>query len=333
MTSPSTWSQATAYPNIALVKYWGKRDPANGLATTDSLSLTVGIHPAVTRVRILSDGSDADVVRVNGERAPDAFASRVRDFLDIVRARGGRSERCEVDTVNGGPIGAGLASSASGFAALAGASSMAYGLATDPRSLSLLARRGSGSACRSIYGGFSTWRVGTASNSAGEPVSSPLTDDVAMVVVTVSAKAKEIGSSEGMRLTTETSPFYDAWVASSVRDFATSLDALEAGDIHALGAVAEANAFRMHAVMLSAQPPIRYLTDDTFAVISAVRKARAAGLAAYATMDAGPNVKVLTCAGDVEDVARALKGAVAGIDVQTCFAGPAIAVQEDGDVY
>lgn len=158
VTGPSAEAVAVAYPNIALVKYWGKRDEELFLPVTGSLSMTLDIFPTTTSVRLI-DGP-ADVVEFNGVTATGAARVRIESFLDLVRAKANRDDRAMVVTANAGPTGAGLASSASGFAALATAAAAAYALDADPRALSRLARRGSGSASRSIFGGFVVWHAG-----------------------------------------------------------------------------------------------------------------------------------------------------------------------------
>jgi diphosphomevalonate decarboxylase len=203
------------------------------------------------------------------------------------------------------PTGAGLASSASGFAALATAASAAYGLDLSARDLSRLARRGSGSATRSIPGGVAVWHAGDDKGSFAEPIPAP---PMAMVVVTIDAGPKPIGSREAMRRTIATSPFYPAWVTSTTETVGDMLDACAAGDFTRIGEITESNALRMHATIEGAFPPIRYLNARSVAVFDAVAELRSAGVEAYATADAGPNVVVLTKPEDRGAVASALAG-------------------------
>src|SRR5690349_1560469 len=161
---------AVAHPNIALIKYWGKSDEKLFLPRTDSLSMTLDIFPTTTRVRLAPEAGH-DTVVFNGRPATGEAERRIGAFLDLVRERAKRPERAVVETENTVPTGAGLASSASGFAALALAASAVYGLDGDPRSLSRLARRGSGSASRSVFGDFAVWHAGTDDMSSyAEPV-------------------------------------------------------------------------------------------------------------------------------------------------------------------
>ncbi|MFD6222600.1 diphosphomevalonate decarboxylase [Nocardia asteroides] len=316
---------AVAYPNIALVKYWGKRDETLFLPVTGSLSMTLDIFPTTTAVRLV-DGP-ADTVELNDTAATGTALSRVENFLDLVRALAGRSERAAVVTRNAGPTGAGLASSASGFAALATAAAAAYGLDLDGRALSRLARRGSGSASRSIFGGFAVWHAGEGDGEAGdlssyaEPIGGDELDP-ALVVAVVAAGAKSVSSRVAMRRTTETSPFYRPWAESSVLDLAEMRTAVANGDLAAIGEIAERNALGMHATMLTARPGIRYLSPHSLAVLDAVQALRADGIVAYATIDAGPNVKVLCARADAPTVAATIEARGDFVATTTAHIGP-----------
>ncbi|MFJ4832072.1 diphosphomevalonate decarboxylase [Streptomyces sp. NPDC088747] len=324
----SAGATAIAHPNIALVKYWGKRDEQLMLPRTDSLSMTLDIFPTTTRVRLDADaGSDA--VTFNGEAATGEAQRRIVAFLDLVRERAGSSRRAVVDTENTVPTGAGLASSASGFAALAVAAAAAYGLGLDATALSRLARRGSGSASRSLFGGFAVWHAGPAATSGveadlssyAEPVAAARLDP-ALVIAVVNAGPKAVSSRTAMRRTVDTSPLYAPWAASSGDDLTAMRAALVRGDLEAVGEIAERNALGMHATMLAARPAVRYLSPATLTVLDSVLELRRAGIAAYATMDAGPNVKVLCRRGDAERVAHAVRAAAAGGAVHIAGPGP-----------
>ncbi|MEU2717910.1 diphosphomevalonate decarboxylase [Streptomyces sp. NPDC007205] len=315
---------AVAHPNIALIKYWGKRDERLVLPRTDSLSLTLDVFPTTTRVR-LAPGALHDEVTFGGVPAQGEARRRIIAFLELVRERAGLPHRAVVDTENTVPTGAGLASSASGFAALAVAASAAYGLGLDPTALSRLARRGSGSASRSIFGGFAIWHAGRDSDpdpdlgSYAQPV--PAGDlDPALVVAVVDAGPKSVSSREAMRRTVDTSPLYRSWAASSEDDLADMQRALLRADLDAVGEIAERNALGMHATMLAARPAVRYLSPATLTVLDSVLQLRRDGVPAYATMDAGPNVKVLCRRTDAHQVAGAVRAAAPGGSVH--IAGP-----------
>lgn len=297
---------ARAYPNIALVKYWGKRDESLMLPATGSLSMTLDAFPTTTTVEVLdripADADrPADSFRLNDEDASPAVLERTRRFLDVVRALAGDRRPAAVVSRNEGPTAAGLASSASGLAALALAASRAYGLALDAADLSRLARRGSGSAARSIVPGYALWHAGTDdAGSYAEHIEGP---DLRLVIVTVHAGAKRVSSRVAMRRTRETSPYYDAWVRSTEQSLAEMVTACAAGDVERMGRITESNALRMHAAIAACEPPIRYLAPASVAVFDAAERLRAAGALAYATADAGPNVCILTTPADAERVA------------------------------
>ncbi|MFT4136612.1 diphosphomevalonate decarboxylase [Microbacterium sp.] len=299
-----TVATARAHPNIALVKYWGKRDAAQNLPATGSLSMTLDVFPTTTTVA-LDETLDADAFTLNGRAASGVPRERVIRFLDLVRERAGSTTRARVSSTNTVPSGAGLASSASGFAALAGAAAAAYGLDLDQRALTRLARRGSGSAARSIVAGFAVWHAGDDEHSFAEPVDAPA---LAMVVATVDASEKPVSSRDAMRRTALTSPYYPAWISSTEQSLRAALAACRDGDVARLGRIAETNALRMHAAIQASDPPIRYLSPASIAILDRVEALRADGVGAFATADAGPNVVVLCRPGDADAVRAALAG-------------------------
>lgn len=320
---------ARACANIALVKYWGKRDARLNLPAAGSLSLTLAA--LVTETTVAFDPALAeDELVLDGAPAP---ASRVTPFLDLVRERAGHATRARVVSRNDFPTASGLASSASGFAALALAASRAAGLELDARGLSILARRGSGSAARSILGGFVRMHAGSrddGSDAFATPIESPLADRVRMVIAIVGGGApKTHGSRDAMDHTAATSPFYASWIALVPRDLEAAEAAIARGDVQALGELAEANALAMHASAIAARPAVIYWQPASLAALAAVRDLRANGHAAWATMDAGPHVKVLTTADDAPAVARAL-AAVPGVTETTISTagGPAHVIAE-----
>jgi diphosphomevalonate decarboxylase len=307
MAAPVT---ARACANIALVKYWGKRDRELNLPAAGSLSLTLAA--LVTETSVAFDGAlERDELVLDG--AP-ATADRVTPFLDLVRAQAKLDARARVTSRNLFPTASGLASSASGFAALALAASRAAGLTLGERDLSILARRGSGSAARSIFGGFVRMHAGKKRDGhdafaerVDDSLANLLLERVRMVIAIVGGGApKAHGSRDAMEHTAETSPYYAAWIAQVPKDLATAEAALAAGDVQTLGELAEANALAMHASAIAARPAVMYFQPPTLAALAAVRELRAQGRGAWATMDAGPHVKVLTTAEDADAVASAL---------------------------
>jgi diphosphomevalonate decarboxylase len=300
---------AVAGTNIALVKYWGKRDTALNLPAAGSLSLTLDGLGTRTTVRF-SDALDADRLVLGGAAADARATARVSAFLDRVRARASLRARAEVTSANDMPTASGLASSASGFAALAVAATRAAGLTLAPSELSELARLGSGSAARSIFGGLVEMAAGDRADgrdAVAAPVAGGEWPELRLVVAVTSEAAKAVGSTEAMERTARTSPYYAAWLASVPGDLADARDAIAARDLPRLGAVAERSALRMHASALAADPGILYWSAATVAALETVKALRAAGRAAFFTIDAGPHVKVLCADADAPAVDEALR--------------------------
>src|SRR5262245_47840870 len=317
---------ARANVNVALVKYWGKRDVALNLPATGSISLT--LDRLYTDARVGFGAGEGDLVEIEGIRADGQERDRIVRFLDLVRERAGCRDRARVATSGTVPRGAGLASSASAFAALALASTRAAGLTLDPAALSALARRGSGSAARSIAGGFVEWHCGERADGAdsiAEQLRAPGEWDVRTVVAVVEEGPKPVSSREGMARAA-TSPLYPAWVAGAAADLAEARAAIRARDLEALGLIAEHSALKMHAIGLAARPPLLYWRGATLECVHRIWTLRADGVAAFVTIDAGPQVKVLCGAADAGTVAAAL-GEVAGVRrVLTCGVGGAAEV-------
>jgi diphosphomevalonate decarboxylase len=295
---------AIAHPNIALVKYWGKRDVALNLPAVPSLSLTLSHFRTETTV---SWGVSEDTVSVSGEPADPEFARRTLHFLDRLDPS---RPPCSVTTHNNFPTAAGLASSSSGFAALTLAALAANGTRCSPAEASALARLGSGSACRSLWGGFVGWKLGDRADGRdchAYPIASPKHWDVVMVVAVVSDKKKAIGSTQAMLNTARSSPLYDLFVSQAPNDVVQAKTAILQRDLNGLGRVMESSTFKMHATMHTASPPILYWQPQTVACIHAVQALRSDGLNAWLTMDAGPNVKVLCMRDDGPAVQQALE--------------------------
>lgn len=303
---------ATAHPNIALCKYWGKRDRAFNLPATPSLSLTLA--PFVTRTTV-GWGAEADEVWLNGRRAEGKEAARALACLDLLDPA---RPPCRVESANNFPTAAGLASSSSGFAALVLAADAASGGGRPLETLAVLARRGSGSATRSLFGGWVEWGLGTradGTDSHGVPVAPADHWDVRMLVAVLAPGPKETSSTDGMVHTQQTSPYYPVWCAEAPADVEEARDAVLRRDIEHLGRIMERSAMRMHASMLAADPPLCYWRAGTLAAVQAVRDLRATGTGAWYTMDAGPNVKVLCAAADAERVRAALAEACERVEV------------------
>ena len=307
---------ARACANIALVKYWGKRDARLNLPAAGSLSLTLDALTTVTTVR-WDPALGADWMMITGALAAPAVLARTSAWIDHVRALAGITTRAAITTVNHFPTASGLASSASGFAALAVAATEAAGLHLDPSSLSRLARLGSGSAARSIHGGFVRMHAGThddGRDAIATAIDAPaLAARVRMIVAEVGGGAvKKHGSRDAMDHCAATSPLYAGWIAAVPGDLAAAEAAIAAGDLEALGDVTEGSALAMHAAAIASRPAIIYWQPTTLAAIAEVAALRARGVPAWATMDAGPHVKVLTDAAHADAVSAAM-AAVPGV--------------------
>jgi diphosphomevalonate decarboxylase len=298
---------AVAHPNIALAKYWGKREDGHNLPAVPSLSVTLAGMTTTTTVAF-DPALAADTFSLAGAPAPLGPTGRVIGLLDRVRAISGVRERAAVSSDNDFPTAAGLASSASAFAALALAASAAAGLRWGPDQVSNLARKSSVSAARSALGGFVELRTGRAGDEDlwATPVAPADHLDLRVLVAVTREGPKPTLSTEGMLHTQRTSPYYPAWVQTAPALADRVREAVLARDLEALGVAAEESALRMHAAAIAACPGLVYWVGATVEVMEEVRRLRARGTLAYFTIDAGPHVKVLTTAADEPAVERAL---------------------------
>jgi diphosphomevalonate decarboxylase len=316
---------ARAHANIALAKYWGKADVALNLPAVPSLSLTLAALSTLTRVE-LDPELTADQFVLDGAPAKDRPLARVTSLLDNVREPG--ALRARVTSTNDFPTAAGLASSASGFAALALAASAAYGTRHSAEALSSIARRASASAARSLFGGFVALE---AAKDSAERVLEGAQFPVKMLIAVTRSGPKEVDSTAGMKHTLATSPYYPAWVEHAPSLYAEVRRAVLAKDLELLGAAMEQSALMMHASMFAARPALVYFTPATLAAVATVRALRTRGTLAFYTMDAGPHVKVLTSPSDAPAVERALSETPGVLRVLASDAGPdATLVSEDG---
>lgn len=315
----ATSATARAGANIALVKYWGKRDATLNLPAAGSLSITLSGLETVTTVSV-AEGLTADEFLLDSEVQDAAPVTRVLDLLAGLERR-----RCRVDSTNNFPTASGLASSASGFAALVVAAAAVFDRAADRRELSIVARQGSGSAARSLFGGFCEMHAGERADGADcfaeglfEMEHWPLE-----VVVAVTDRArKDVSSRDGMNRTMATSPYYRAWVDTVPGDLDLARTAVAKRDFEALAAVAEASALKMHASALAASPGLVYWRPATVACLHAVRDLRSAGIPVFFTVDAGPQVKAVCLPGASARVADALCAIPGVVEVLQTPLGP-----------
>ena len=305
---------AIAPANIALVKYWGKRDPALNLPAAGSISVTLGGLETKTSVRF-DDDLEEDHVTLDGV-VHDGTTIRVVRFLQFVRERFDLTLHAEVTTSNNFPTGSGLASSASGFAALALAVDDALALGLSSEALSALARQGSGSAARSLIDGYAEMHPGTredGEDSHATQIASVDALPLTVIAAITTSAPKAISSGNGMEHCRKTSPYHEAWLGQVTVDLEAMRAAIAAADLGAVGEIAERNAFCMHADMLAAKPPLRYWNAGTVTVLDHVAALRKSGTDAWCTIDAGPQVKVLCGTDDGPDVAKSL-AALPGVE-------------------
>lgn len=285
---------AVAHPNIALVKYWGKRDELLNLPAAGSLSLTLkGLQ---TRTTVVFDPSqDRDLIMLNGRSVVGKRYDRLVRYMDYIRDISGTNAPATIYTENDFPTAAGLASSSSGFAALAAASCAALGLNPTLSQLSAIARMGSGSAARSIYGGYAEMLPGVQEHGGDAyavPVASDVHWDLRCLMVLTTNHEKSIGSTEAMNHTAQTSPFFDAWVDSVPADIEEAKTAIMDRDFDRLAKVAEHSCLKFHASAIASDPGIIYWNGLTIQIVHKVRQLRKEGMNLFFTIDAGPHVKV-----------------------------------------
>lgn len=292
---------ARAQPNIALIKYWGKRDSQRNLPAVGSISVT--LDELYTTMEVTLDGAlDHDTLEVNG-RAAQSMLPRVSRCLDNVL--GADRLRARVTSESNFPIAAGLASSASSFAALVVAAAAAGGSEHAVEELAGMAGRASGSAARSLYGGF----VELRNTADGIDVATILDGEAwpLRIVAAVTSKApKPVSSGDAMEISRRTSPFYSRWIEEQDMDLATARDAIAVRDFGKLASIAEHNCLKMHSVMWASRPPVVYWNAATLACLGRVRELQAQGAAAFFTIDAGPQVKVICLPEDESRVVSAL---------------------------
>lgn len=318
---------AKAHTNIALIKYWGKRSESLILPTNNSLSVTLDGFYTETTVQF-DDTLTEDIFILDENEITGVAYERVTNYLNLIRNFANKPNLfAKVTSINKVPTAAGFASSASGFAALAAASTKALNLNVSNEQLSILTRQGSGSACRSIYGGFVEWEKGgknDGSDSFAVPIAPQEHWDLRIAAVVLDDEEKDISSRVGMKRTVDTSLFYDGWLAGIPEDLRIIKEGIKDRDFEKVGSVAEANCLKMHATTLGATPPFTYWTDKTMAVMQAVQQLRKDGTLAYFTIDAGPNVKVVYLPEDAEIVENTLRQVNGVSDVIVSHVGEGI---------
>ncbi len=305
-------STAIAHPNIALIKYWGKQPRDGNYPVTPNLSITLSELATTTTV----EDHDTDELWLDGSRTQD---SKVMNFLAALRNQHPFGP-IKISTHNNFPTGAGLASSASGFAALITAIDDYANLSLSPTQRSRWARQGSASAARSIFSGF----VGMAppdwdAYSIAPPEHWPLNT----VVAVTSSKRKLVSSTDGMQQSKLTSPYFDTWVQTSHADYAQALNTIAEKNFASLAELAELSCLKMHSVMLTTRPTLAYWNPASVACMERIRNLRSDGVPVFFTMDAGPQVKAICEPAATEQVANALRELPGVQQILSCAMGPA----------
>lgn len=299
---------AVANANIALVKYWGKRDDKLILPQNGSISMTCDGLQTTTTVEF-SDKYNKDIVIINDEEL-QKDEKDILGHLDRIRKLAGIKEKAKVMSQSNFPVAAGLASSASGFAALTLAAVNAANLRLNERELTILSRQGSGSSCRSIPEGFVEWHRGSSndgSDSYAETIAPKAHwQEFRMIATIVSESKKKVSSRAGMKQTVETCPYYKDWLATVDADLEIIRNGIKNRDFSSVGLAAEANCLKMHALMITTIPPIIYWIPATLEVMHAVQLMRNEGIACYFTIDGGPQVKVMCLAKDEKEINKRL---------------------------
>ena len=300
---------ATANANIALSKYWGKRSSDPILPHNGSISMTCEGMTTVTTVEF-SDKYKEHTVMINDEE----FKKDEKDIhghIDRICKLAHINLKAKVVSESNFPVAAGLASSASGFSALTVAASKAAGLNLSPKELSILTRQGSGSACRSIFGGFVEWLRGQlpdgSDSYAEQIVDKKYWPEFRMVTTIVEVKKKPVSSRGGMAQTVANCPYYEGWLKTVNDDLNAIREGIRQRDFVKVAETAEYNALKMHATMITTKPAIIYWIPATLEIIHAVRQIREDGIQAYFTMDAGPNVKVMCLEKNEKEVQKRLQ--------------------------
>lgn len=308
MMPQQTIGTAFAPTNIALCKYWGKRNQELNLPLTSSLSISLGEKGATATFMLSTNKQDEIFLNDQVVDLQLGFAKRLITFVDLLRGFSGPFFSIRIQSNI--PIAAGLASSACGFASVVQALDALYGWELSAREQSILARLGSGSASRSVWQGFVEWYAGVRDDGMdcyAEPliVSWP---EFCVGLLIVNPHEKSVSSREAMQRTVMTSKLYQQWPVRVAQDLAILKDALNAKDFCSLGSVSESNAIAMHATMLDAIPAINYSLPETVAAMHKVAQLRADGLAVYFTQDAGPNLKLLFLQNDIENIRAQFSG-------------------------
>ena len=301
-----TKKTAVSPANIAFIKFWGKKNPRLNLPYNNSLSMNLSNCLTTTTVEFIPNLKTDEVV-IDCKKSEGEVKERVISVINIVRKWANINSRVKVSSINNFPSDVGIASSASAFSALALSASAAAGLKLSPKELSILARMGSGSACRSVVDGFAEWKKGIKPlNSFAVQIARPSFWDLRDIVVITSAGKKKTSSTEGHRAAL-TSPYYLERQKNLPQRIRKLKKAFLSKDLETFGALLEEEAIDLHVIATTSNPAVFYLNSGTFEVMETLRELREKGVRGYYTMDAGPNVHVICRQKDVEQINRTLK--------------------------
>ena len=310
---------ARAHTNIALIKYWGKENSKLRLPLMSSLSMTLDKFYTDTSIEV----STSNTFYLNGVKQSTDDSKRVFSYLDMLKKKFDITDSLSVSSINHVPTSAGLASSSSAFAALASAFCAYYNINVDKKELSRLARMGSGSASRSIYGGFAVWQKGDDNSSFAYALDEKPQMDLHLLAIELNKNKKSISSTEGMKLA-QTSPFFKPWIQRNDFELNEMIKAIDKNDFTKMGSLAELNASEMHAINLSSQPSFTYFEPDTIKAIKLVESLRSQGIECYYTIDAGPNVKVLCQLRNVKDIKERFESCFNNVTIIDASFGPGV---------
>jgi len=318
---------AIAHPNVALVKYWGKQDTATNMPATGSLSITLAGMQTRTTVEFDPQLKQDELV-LEGQ-SDSAASERMQRCLNELRKHAGSSSFARIESENDFPTGAGLASSASGFAALTVAAEAALGLDLAVQERVRIARLGSGSAPRSLFDGATLLDIAdTPGETICTSIMAPEEWPLEVVVAVTSTERKKVGSTTGMEASRNASPFFDGWVNSHPADLQEAQAALADKDFMRLADVSEHSCLKMHGLAMSTQPPLMYWSAATLACIHVVRDLRDQGVPVFFTIDAGPQLKAVCLPEATAQVTEALTAVPGVLSTLHCTLGKAAWLEE-----
>lgn len=304
-----------AHSNIAFIKYWGKKDEDLRLPSNGSISMNLSNLYTTTTVEF-DESLSKDDITINNEKDGKKIA-KVVSHLDRIRALKNTTMKARIVSVNNFPTGVGLSSSATGFAALTTAAILSLGMELTEKEMTVLARLGSGSACRSIPTGYVEWKAGeTTDDSYAVSLYPPSHWDLVDIVALTSTKEKYVATTDGQK-TAQTSPFFKQRMAHIEKKIEDCKLYIKEKNFSAFGKLMEEDALEMHAIMFTSHPPLLYWLPETILIIKKVLEWRKEGIAAYFTINTGQNVHVICQKNDASKIEALLREIPCVMDVIT----------------